>query len=280
MKIDAHQHFWLYNPEEFGWITDDMKVIRRSFMPYDLEPELQKMQLDGCVAVQAVQSPEENYFLLGLAEEYDFIKGVVGWVDLQSESVSDSLTEFASQSKFAGVRHVVQGETDPEFMLRPAFLNGIKQLSAHNLTYDILIYHHQLPMAVKFVKQFPNQPFVLDHIAKPDIKNGQGFDAWRDTILQLAAHENVCCKLSGMVTEANWQGWQPADFHKYLDVVLEGFTPQRLMMGSDWPVCLVASPYEKTMNLVNAYVTKLSASEQARISGETAVQFYKLTKSI
>jgi L-fuconolactonase len=276
MKIDAHQHFWLYNPEEFGWITDDMRIIRKSFLPDDLQPELQKMQIDGCVAVQAVQSVDENYFLLGLADDYAFVKGVVGWVDLQSDAVSDTLAGFASQSKFVGVRHVVQAETDPEFMLRPAFRNGIKQLASHGLTYDILIYHHQLPMAVQFVEHFPDQPFVLDHIAKPDIKNGQGFEAWRDTILQLAAHPNVYCKVSGMVTEADWKNHTPADFRKYLDVVMEGFTPQRLMIGSDWPVCLVSSPYAQTLSIVTEYISKLSDSEQSRILGATAVEFYGL----
>ncbi len=276
MKIDAHQHFWLYTPEEFGWITDDMAVIRRDFMPYHLEPELQKLQLDGCVAVQAPQSLDENYFLLGLAEEHDFIKGVVGWIDLQAENVSETLAEFASQPKFVGVRHIVQGETDPGFMQRPALLNGIAQLAAHNLTYDILIYSHQLPMAVQFVRQFPDQPFVLDHIAKPTIKSGQGFEVWKDTISQLALHKNVYCKLSGMVTEADWKNWKPGDFRTYLDVVLEVFTPQRLMIGSDWPVCLVSAPYEKTMQLVQDYIRTLSAAEQNRITGETAVEFYGL----
>ncbi|MDJ1491632.1 amidohydrolase family protein [Cytophagaceae bacterium DM2B3-1] len=276
MKIDAHQHFWLYTPEEFGWISDDMATIRRNFMPEDLQPELQKLQFDGCVAVQASQTLDENYFLLGLSEDYSFIKGVVGWVDLQSDTVSDSLSEFASQSKFVGVRHVVQGESDPEFMLRPAFMNGIEQLAQHNLTYDILIYHHQLPMAIRFVEKFPDQPMVLDHIAKPDIKNGQGFDNWRKNILQLGSHSNVYCKLSGMVTEANWQIWTPQDFRKYLDTVLEAFTPQRLMIGSDWPVCLVASPYEKTIQLVIDYIQSLSQQEQNQILGGTAAQFYGL----
>jgi len=278
MRIDAHQHFWQYIPEDFGWISDEMAVLRRDFLPGDLQPELQRMQIDGCVAVQAPQTLAENHFLLSLAEKHDFIKGVVGWVDLQADNIDDTLTQFAGHSRFVGVRHIVQGEADPEFMLRPAFINGVRQLEKYHLTYDILIYHHQLPMAVRFVEKLPNQSFVLDHIAKPDIRNGQGFDAWKYTILQLAAHQNVYCKLSGMVTEADWAIWQPTDFRKYLDVVLEAFTPSRLMIGSDWPVCLVASPYGRAMQLVEDYISKLSENEKVNIMGETASIFYRLAR--
>ena len=277
MKIDAHQHFWLHTPEEFGWITDDMAAIRRNFLPHDLLPELQEAGIDGCVAVQAAQSPDENHFLLGLAEEYGFIRGVVGWVDLQAGDVSDTLANLVSAyPKLVGVRHVVQSEPDPDFLLRPAFMNGIRQLEKHRLTYDILIRHPQLPAAVQFAGQLPNQPFVLDHLAKPDIKTGAGFGIWKDTISQLAAHPNVCAKLSGMVTEADWQHWQPGDFGRYLDAMLEAFTPHRLMFGSDWPVCLVASPYQQTVSLVTDYIARLTENERAMVMGGNAQAFYRL----
>ena len=278
MKIDAHQHFWLYTPEEFGWITDDMARIRRNFLPDDLQPELQKLGFDGCVAVQAPQTLDENHFLLGLADAYDFVKGVVGWVDLQADDVAETLETFAAWPKLVGVRHIVQAETDPNFLQRPAFRRGIGELRRHNLTYDILVYHHQLPAAVAFASQFPDQPFVLDHIAKPDIRTGAGFDEWRKYFARLAQLPNVCCKLSGMVTEADWQNHQPADFRKYLDTALEAFGPQRLMIGSDWPVCLVAAPYEQTMRLVTDHIASLTATEQARILGETAAEFYGMRK--
>jgi L-fuconolactonase len=274
MKIDAHQHFWLYTPEEFGWITDDMAGIRRNFLPDDLQPELQKLGFDGCVAVQAPQTLDENHFLLGLADAYDFVKGVVGWVDLQADDVDETLETFAAWPKLVGVRHIVQAETDPNFLQRPAFRRGIGELRKYGLTYDILVYHHQLPAAVTFAAQFPDQPFVLDHIAKPDIRTGAGFDEWRKHFTQLAELPNVCCKLSGMVTEADWQNHRPADFRKYLDTALETFGPQRLMIGSDWPVCLVAAPYEQTMRLVTDHIARLTAAEQARILGETAAEFY------
>lgn len=276
MRIDSHQHFWQYDPVRDAWINDDMKGIQRDFLPVDLAPILQKHQFDGCVAVQASQSEEETNFLLALAKENAFIKGVVGWVDLMSDTIDERLDYFAAFPTLKGFRHVVQGESDPEFMLRPKFRAGIAALEAYNFTYDILIYHHQLEQAIRFVKLFPEQPFVLDHIAKPDIKNGE-LDEWKIAIQKLALHENVYCKISGMVTEADWQHWKPSDFTVYLDTVVKAFGVERLMFGSDWPVCLVAAQYDAMLDLVSSYFGAFSKLEQKRIFGDNAAKFYKLS---
>lgn len=273
--IDAHQHFWKYNPERDAWITEEMQVIRKDFFPDDLAPILELNGISGTVAVQADQSIEETEFLLGLAHASHFVKGVVGWVDLCSASVEKDLEGFSADSKLKGFRHVVQAETDPDFLNRAEFIRGIKALQKNNYTYDILIYQHQLPMAVKFVKQFPDQPFVLDHIAKPLIKAGIWKD-WADQIRALASLPNVLCKISGMVTEADWSDWKPSDFKIYLDVVSEAFGSERLMYGSDWPVCLVAADYKRQLSLVQDYFKSWSLTEQAAIFGGNAIRFYKL----
>lgn len=275
MKIDAHQHFWKYNPERDAWITEEMRVIRKDFFPDDLFPLLEQNGISGTVAVQADQSEEETEFLLGLAHANHFIKGVVGWIDLKSAAVEKNLEEFSDDLILKGFRHVVQGETDPEFLIRPDFIRGIKALQKKNYTYDLLIYQHQLPMAVKFLQQFPDQPFVLDHIAKPLIKSGIWKD-WAEQIRALASFPNVMCKVSGMVTEADWSDWQPSDFKIYLDVVAEAFGPNRLMYGSDWPVCLVAADYKRQLSLVEDYFKSWSEAEQLAIFGGNAIRFYKL----
>jgi L-fuconolactonase len=275
MMIDAHQHFWKYNPERDAWITEEMQVIRKDFFPDDLAPILELNGISGTVAVQADQSIEETEFLLGLANANHFIKGVVGWVNLSSASVEKDLERFSADSKLKGFRHVVQAETDPDFLNRPEFIRGIKALQKNNYTYDILIYQHQLPMAVKFAKQFPDQPFVMDHIAKPLIKAGIWKD-WAEQIRALASLPNVLCKISGMVTEADWPDWKPSDFKIYLDVVSEAFGSARLMYGSDWPVCLVAADYQRQLSLVQDYFKSWSLTEQAAIFGGNAIRFYKL----
>jgi L-fuconolactonase len=275
MKIDSHQHFWKYNAQNHAWINGDMKVIQKDFMPSDLEPILKTHQFDGCVSVQVDQNDEESAFLLQLANENDFIKGVVGWVDLQSNDVDDKLEEYAEKKKMKGFRHIVQGESDTEFMLRPKFKNGIAALSAYNFTYDILIYHYQLEQAIQFVKFFPEQKLVIDHIAKPDIKSGE-YAQWQTNIKKIALHQNVYCKISGMVTEADWHDWKESDFKIYLDTIVKAFGTDRIMYGSDFPVCLLAATYEQQLSIVNNYFEAFSNVEKKKIMGGNAVKFYNL----
>lgn len=271
LRIDAHQHFWEYETAAFGWITDDMAAIRRSFLPQDLEPRLRATGFDGCIAVQAPQTEQETEWLLSLSEKADFIRGVVGWVDLCAENVGERLDHFVKHPRFRGVRHIVQAE--PEcFMQGAAFRSGLRALTARNLTYDILVYPHQLGEAIELVDALPNQKFVLDHLGKPRIGDDSG--EWSELILELAKRENVWAKLSGLVTEANWKSWHPADFSFYLDYALEAFGPKRLMFGSDWPVCLVAAHYSDVVNLVEEHV---SETEHVAIFGETAAAFYAVT---
>jgi L-fuconolactonase len=273
--IDAHQHFWHFDPVRDAWITPDMVAIQRDFLPTDLQPLLKQHSLDGCVAVQASQSEAETDWLLELAATHDFIKGVVGWVDLQTADVAERLGHYQQFAKLKGFRHVLQGEADRALMLRPAFRRGIAALAEFGFTYDLLILPDQLGYAAELVQDFPHQPFVLDHLAKPLIKTQEIAD-WRRGIQQLAAHHNVCCKVSGMVTEADWQHWQPQDFWPYLDVVFEAFSPARVLFGSDWPVCNVAGGYQRIYALVAEYVARLSATEQAQFWGDNAVHFYNL----
>jgi L-fuconolactonase len=273
-RIDAHQHFWRYSPETHAWIDDTMSAIRRDFLPSDLKPLLDAAGFDGCVAVQAEQSIAETEWLLRLADEHPFIRGVVGWVDLCAPDVTEQLRRAASRSRLRGIRHLVQDEP-AGFMLQPEFLRGIAALKELGLAYDILIYERQLPEALELVRSFPEQHFVIDHIAKPAIRDG-GIDAWRAGIGAIAACPNVYCKLSGMVTEADWQRWRPADFAPYIETVLEAFGPRRVMSGSDWPVCLVAGDYGGVMAIVTDAIRRLSAREREAIMGGTAAEFYGL----
>ena len=249
MFVDAHQHFWIYRPEEYGWINDPMAALRRDFLPDDLKPELERAGFQGSVAVQARQTLEETRWLLELAERSPSILGVVGWVDLRSAEVPSQLKEFARNPKLVGIRHVVQAEPDDRFLLRPEFLSGISVLEEFDLAYDILIYTRHLSVAAEFVERFPRQRFVLDHLAKPPIKSGE-IDEWAEGIRRLAEFPNVYCKLSGLVTEADWQHWKPEHITPYLDVAFQAFGPDRLMIGSDWPVCLVAAGYGRAMGVV------------------------------
>ena len=273
MKIDSHQHFWKYSATEYPWIGDAMSRIARDFLPADLAAVAAPQGITGSVAVQARQSPEESRWLLELADASPIIRGVVGWVDLRSEQVCDELARFAAHEKFVGVRHVVQDEPDPRFLLGEGFVRGLRQLHPFGLTYDLLLYPPQLPAAIELVAMLPEQPFVLDHLAKPRIKAGE-IDQWRRDIVALARHENVYCKLSGLVTEADWHGWRRSDFVPYLDVAIDAFGPQRLMFGSDWPVCLVAAEYADVAGIVADVIGRLSAAEQADIWGGTAARFY------
>jgi L-fuconolactonase len=278
MRIDAHQHFWRYNPEEYGWIDDSMASLRSDFLPADLKPELDRAGFDACIAVQARQTPEETLWLLRLAAETPFIAGVVGWVDLRAENVRDQLAEFSENPKLVGIRHIVQAEPDDRFLLRPDFLLGIAVLEEFDLTYDILIYPRHLPVAVEFVQRFPRQRFVLDHLAKPFIK-AQTLEPWASDIRKLATFPNVLCKLSGMVTEADWKDWKPEHFATYLDVAMESFGPERLMIGSDWPVCKVAGSYVQVMSLVIDFLQKYPCYAQEKILGETAQKFWRLPEA-
>lgn len=275
MRIDAHQHFWTYNPQGYAWITGEMAALQRDFLPPDLKPLLEENGFEGCVAVQACQTPEEAPWLLDLAHRHDFIRGVVGWVDLCAADAEADLQALAADRKFVGVRHVVQAEPDDRFLLRDDFCRGIALLQRYDLAYDLLVFPRQLPAAVEFVQRFPNQRFVLDHIAKPPIASGE-MEPWATLIRDLARHPNVHCKLSGMVTEAKWKQWRPHDFRPYLDVVLEAFGPQRLMIGSDWPVCTLSSEYGQTMRIVKDFVAALSEAEQDAILGANCAAFYRL----
>ncbi len=275
MKIDAHQHFWRYSSQEYGWIDSQMAVLKKDFLPANLAPLLDAAGIEGTVAVQARQTLAETGWLLELAGQSPLIKGVVGWVELRSPNLAEQLQKFSRRPKFKGVRHVVQDEPDDRFMLGSDFVRGIGLLAEFDLTYDILIYPKHLPVACRLVDKFPRQPFVLDHIAKPLIKNNI-LTPWEADIRRLAEFPNVYCKVSGMVTEANWQQWQPADFWPYLDVVFEAFGPQRLMFGSDWPVCALAGSYAQVVSLLADYTRRLSAAEQAAVWGQTAQRFYGL----
>lgn len=277
LKIDSHQHFWKFDPVRDSWINDEMQVVRRDFLPDDLRPLLSANGFDGCVAVQADKSDAENEFLLALATENEFIKGIVGWVDFEAPNIEEQLKHFSNNPLIKGFRHVLQGEAQRDYMLRPAFLNGIGLLKKYNFTYDILIFPDQLKFTAQFVARFPDQLFVLDHIAKPDIKN-QKMDNWKEYIIALAKHPNVYCKLSGMVTEASWNSWKPTDFTPYLDVVFNAFGVRRLMYGSDWPVCLLAGGYNSALELIKQYSAQLTNNEQDLLFGGNAVQFYKLNQ--
>jgi L-fuconolactonase len=274
-RIDAHQHFWRYDPAEFGWIDDSMASLRRDFMPPDLEPLLRATGFDGCVAVQARQSLEETTFLLGLAEVHPFVVGVVGWVDLQSKDVREQLASLAHRKRLVGVRHIVQGEPDDRFLLRPEFCRGISALAEFGLGYDILIYPRHLPAAAELAARFPAQRFVLDHLAKPEIRAGE-IEAWKRDLHRLASCPNVLCKLSGLVTEADWRGWTAEGMRRYLDVAFEAFGAERLMIGSDWPVCTVAASYGRTMGLVSDYMKDRPAGVQAAVLGGNAQRFWNL----
>ena len=272
-KIDAHQHFWHYNPAEHVWMTGEMAALKRDFLPRDLKPLLEGLSFDGCVAVQARQNLEETRWLLELADHNDFVYGVVGWVDLRSPGLRTQLEQFAPHPRLVGVRHVVQDEPDDDFMLGDDFRRGIAGLAEFGLTYDVLIYPRQLPAAIRLVREFPEQPFVLDHIAKPAIAEGK-LSPWEAGLRELAKSPNICCKLSGMVTEARWKRWTPGDFHRYLDVVFEAFGPDRLMIGSDWPVCTLSADHAPAMHIVIDYIRQQPAAQQEGILGENCARFY------
>ena len=274
MRIDAHQHFWKYDSFRHGWIDDSMVTIRRDFLPKDLLGVLKKNDMDGCVAVQADQSEAETEFLLDCAENNDFIKGVVGWVNLCSPNVSERLEDFSKNTYFKGVRHILQSE-DENFIRRKDFQNGISKLGALDLTYDLLIFPKQLRHAAALVQKFPDQRFILDHLAKPNIKREE-LKEWQSDIIELAKNKNVFCKLSGLVTEADWKNWNSEDFRPYIETVLEVFGTSRSVFGSDWPVCLLAGDYEDVIGIIEGYTEHLSSGEKQRVMGANAINFYNL----
>ena len=273
MRIDAHQHFWRYTVEDYGWIPESGLALKQDRLPVHLLSLLAKSGIDGTIAVQARQSLAETDWLLQLADENPFIKGVVGWVDLCSPDLHEQLTRYATHPKFKGVRHVVQDEPDDRFMLRPQFLNGLGQLAEFELTYDLLVFPRHLPVAIEVVRQFPNQRFVLDHIAKPLIRD-RVLLPWATDIQALARHSNVHCKVSGLVTEAAWDSWTLADFKPYLDLVFECFGPDRLMFGSDWPVCTLAANYAETLGIVREYAGSRPQISVDKLFGLNALKFY------
>ena len=275
MRIDSHQHFWKYNPAHQVWMTDAMAVLRRDYLPDELKPLLQAIQFEGTIAVQARQMIEETEWLLELSDKHDFIQGVVGWVDLRSPILREQLEKYAKHPRLVGVRHVVHDEPDARFLLLPEFRRGIAQLREFCLTYDLLLFPKHLPIAVKLVTEFPNQPFVLDHIAKPGIREGR-ISPWKEDLKRLAEFPNVFCKLSGLVTEAKWKQWQPEDFHRYLDIVIEAFGTDRVMIGSDWPVCTLSGDYLSTMRIVMDYAQQFSAQVRDDILGRYCARFYQI----
>jgi L-fuconolactonase len=276
VRIDAHQHFWKYDPVTHSWINDAMWVIRRDYSPADLLPLLQAAGMDGCVTVQVNQTEDENTALLELAQRFDFIRGVVGWVDLQNPGVEERLEWYRTFPNMKGFRHILQSERDRALMLKPAFKRGIGALKKFGYTFDILIFPDQLGYTREFVAAFPDQPFIIDHIAKPYIKDRFITEEWKDAIRAVAAFPNVSCKISGMVTEADWKNWKPEHFRPYLDAVVDTFGPGRIVFGSDWPVCLVAAEYAQVVGIVEDYFAGFSADERGALFGGNAERFYGL----
>lgn len=272
MRIDSHQHFWNYDPKKHEWINAEMSRIRRNFTPGDLYPLLQEANMDGCIAVQADESLRETDFLLDLSSQHDWILGVVGWADLGKEDLDQLLDHYASQKKLVGFREVLQSK-DPRYMLREEFIRGMHKLKKRELAYDLLLFPQHLDAALELVKKCPEQRMVIDHLAKPLIKDGE-WKEWKKKMALLSERELIYCKLSGMVTEADWKKWKSEDLLPYLEIALELFGPERLMYGSDWPVCLVAGEYEEVYRVIDDFTSQLSLSEKEQILGETAAEFY------
>ncbi len=276
MIIDAHQHFWKFDPVRDSWINDDMKILRRDFLPDELKEIYTNNKVDGCIAVQADQSDRETAFLLELADKHSFIKGVVGWIDIASRDFRDKLNEYRSFKALKGFRNIIQGEDDSRYFTNKLFLEGFSVLQESPYTYDILVYHYQLPAAIKFAERFPDQKFMLDHCAKPDIKNGS-IKNWKRDIRIIAEHPGMYCKLSGLVTEADWNKWNYQQISPYLEIAGEYFGTDRLCFGSDWPVCLLAAKYEKVLEIINTFCRQVSEKEKEKIFSGNAISFYQLT---
>ncbi len=275
MIIDAHHHLWQFNDKDYGWMDDSMQVLKRDYLPDDLEKEIKNVGVTGTVVVQARQSLEETEWLLELSERHPFIKGVVAWVDLRSPKLEGQLERYTKHSKLVGVRHVIHDEADDDFMLRPSFVSGIEKLREYSLTYDLLLFPKHLTRAIELVSMFQDQRFVLDHISKPFIKAGM-MQPWKEDMQSLAAMPNVWCKISGMVTEADLGGWKYEDFVPYLEVVCEAFGTDRVMLGSDWPVCRLAGEYNQVMDIPFRYFEKIDSEIKEMILYKNAVNCYQL----
>ncbi|HWW17459.1 MAG TPA: amidohydrolase family protein [Candidatus Saccharimonadales bacterium] len=275
MKIDSHQHFWRYDAVRDTWITDSMAALRRDFVPDNLSVELKANGMEASIAVQADPSENETKFLLDLAEKNSRVAGVVGWVDFLSSRIGERLEYFSHFSKLRGFRHIAQAEPDDGFLVRDDFVKGVAQLRPFGFTYDILIYPRQLPAAIELVAALPEQNFVIDHCAKPEVKSGKILP-WATHIKEIAQNRNVFCKVSGLVTEADWKRWKADDFKPYLDVVFDAFGAERLMFGSDWPVCLLAATYRQVMQLLEDYAKGFSLADKDKIFGGNAARFYRL----
>jgi len=278
MRLDSHQHFWIYNDDDYVWMNDQMNALRRDYLPDQLWAKLQVIGFDGSIAVQARQSVAETAWLLELADRYPFIRGVVGWVDFESEALDRQLQQYGAHPLLKGVRELIHDMPDVNYASNDVHVRAMEKLARFNLTYDLLLKPPHIRPATELVRRFPDQPFVVDHIAKPDIAAGKR-SPWQQDIESLARFDNVCCKLSGMVTEARWQRWQPDDFHPYLDIMLEAFGPRRLMIGSDWPVCTLSGPYEEVMRIVIDYIDSMAGDERAAILGGTCARFYGVTET-
>ena len=272
--IDTHVHFWKYDKVKDAWITDDMKILQKDFLPRDLFPVLKENNTKGVIAVQADQSEKENEFLIAMAKENPLIKGIVGWVDFQNKNIENRLLYYSKFPVVKGFRHIVQAEP-AGFLGNKNFLEGIGLLRKYNFTYDVLIYENQLQEAIEFVNQFPQQKFIIDHCAKPDIRS-KSFTNWRKSIQEIAEHENVYCKLSGLTTEANWNTWNENDFYPYLETVTDSFGINRIVFGSDWPVVLVSGGYSKWKKLVESFVRDFSKEDKEKIFTKNAIEFYNI----
>jgi L-fuconolactonase len=274
-RIDAHQHFWKFDPVRYSWIPDKMSMIRKDFLPKDIKPHLKENGFDGCITVQSEQSESENVFQLLNAKRNDFIKGIIGWVDLQAKNIDQRLSYYTQFKKIKGFRHILQGEAQRDLMLKTEFLRGIKALLTYSYTYDILIFPDQLKFTKEFVAKFPQQKFVINHLAKPYIKDKK-IDGWKKDIRLVAKHENVYCKISGFITEADMNNWKEDDFTPYFDIVAESFGINRIMFGSDWPVCLCGADYNTVVNITEKYFSSFTINEQNKFFGNNAIKFYNL----
>ena len=274
MKIDSHQHFWNYHPDRQEWIGPEMGRLKRDFLPEDLYPVLQASQIDGCIAVQAEEHLRETAFLLNLCDAHPWILGVVGWVEVAQDNLDEQLDSWSQTSKLLGFREILQSK-EPEYLLRKEFVRGIQKLGSRGYTYDILTYPQQLPAALSLVDKCPNQRFVIDHLSKPDIKNGD-WKAWKKSLQPFGERDLVHAKVSGLVTEADWKKWNTHELYPYLEIALEIFGPKRLLFGSDWPVCLVAGEYDQVLEVIESFTNQLSTDEKEAILGGTAQEFYSI----
>jgi L-fuconolactonase len=275
MRIDTHQHFWSYRPENYAWIGTGMEPLQRDYTPAELRPLLRQANVDGTVAVEARGHLEETDQLLAIAEQTEFVWGVVGWLPLSEPSAPQLLERYASRPKLRGLRHWLGSSDDLEYMFGPALQRGLSLLAGTGLSFDLMLWPPQLGSVSALVDRYPNQIFILDHFAKPYIRAGE-LEPWRSHLLELARRPNVYCKVSGLATEADWQAWQPEHLSPYLEAALQAFTPRRLMFGSDWPVCTLATSYVRWAHTIESWAGQLSGSERERILGGTALEVYRL----